>query len=99
MMFFQGKVPLTSSTRDEVSPSDENPAAVKLALSVAMAKARSRHTLIKLVSTAKTGFMRYVYRPRTAPLMKQVRYDPIVMRHVLFEEGRKRKLPQATNSR
>lgn len=57
-----------------------------------MAKQRARLTLIKLVSTAKTGFMRYVYRPRTAPRMTQVRYDPIVMRHVLFVEGRKRKL-------
>ena len=59
-----------------------------------MAKVRSRLTLIKLVSSAKTGFTRYVHRPRTAPLMQQVRYDPIVMRHVLFTEVRKRKLAQ-----
>lgn len=60
-----------------------------------MAKQRSRLTLIKLISTAKTGFMRYVYRQRTAVQMTQVRYDPLVMRHVLFVEARKRKQAMA----
>lgn len=57
-----------------------------------MAKNKSRSTLIKLISTAKTGFTRYVHRPRNCPLMTQVRYDPVAMRHVLFTEGRKRKI-------
>lgn len=57
-----------------------------------MAKNRSRLTLIKLVSVAKTGYTRYVHRPRNCPVMTQTRYDPIAMRHVLFVEGRKRKV-------
>lgn len=34
-------------------------------------------TLIKLVSSAKTGYMRYIFRPRSSPVVTQVRYDPI----------------------
>uniref|UniRef100_A0A060T2I7 Large ribosomal subunit protein bL33m n=1 Tax=Blastobotrys adeninivorans TaxID=409370 RepID=A0A060T2I7_BLAAD len=57
-----------------------------------MAKDKSRLTLIKLVSSAKTGYMRYIFRPRSSPVVTQVRYDPIVKRHVLFTEARKRKV-------
>lgn len=65
----------------------------QLELSI-MAKAKSRLTLVKLVSSAKTGFMRHAYRPRNCPAMTQVRYDPLAMRHVLFTESRKRKIEQ-----
>ncbi|KAK9457198.1 mitochondrial 54S ribosomal protein [Dipodascopsis uninucleata] len=58
-----------------------------------MAKQKGRLTLIKLVSTAATGYTKTVHRPRQAPIMKQVRYDPVAKRHVLFEEEKRRRLP------
>ncbi|KAK9461086.1 mitochondrial 54S ribosomal protein bL33m [Lipomyces oligophaga] len=60
-----------------------------------MAKAKSKNTLVKLVSTASTGYMKSVYLPRQAQPLQLVRYDPKAKRHVLFEESRKRKgIPQ-----
>lgn len=53
-------------------------------------------TLIKLISTAKTGYMRYIMRPRSSPIVTQVRYDPIAQRHVLFQEARKRKVAEVS---
>ncbi|KAK9473540.1 mitochondrial 54S ribosomal protein bL33m [Dipodascopsis tothii] len=55
-------------------------------------KAKARTVLVKLISSAMTGFIRTVHRPRTSPMITQVRYDPIVRRHVLFEESKKRPL-------
>ncbi|KAK9386448.1 MRPL39 mitochondrial ribosomal protein-like protein of the large subunit [Lipomyces mesembrius] len=55
-------------------------------------KQKGRLTLVKLVSTATTGYMKAMYRPRQAPPMVQIRYDPIANRHVLFEEAKKRRL-------
>ncbi len=46
--------------------------------------------LVKLVSTAETGFY-YVTRknPRTSTEKMEVRkYDPIVRKHVIFKEGK-----------
>ncbi|GMM37021.1 mitochondrial 54S ribosomal protein YmL39 [Saccharomycopsis crataegensis] len=59
-----------------------------------MAKTKTRTTVIKLISAAKTGFSRYVVRPRSSPLVTQMRYDPIVKQHVLFTEAKKRKIPE-----
>ncbi|VVT43958.1 mitochondrial 54S ribosomal protein bL33m [Magnusiomyces paraingens] len=59
-----------------------------------VSKAKGRYTLIKLISTAKTGYIRYVQRPRSSPIVTQVRYDPIAQRHVLFEESKKRKVAE-----
>ncbi|ODQ81189.1 hypothetical protein BABINDRAFT_7012 [Babjeviella inositovora NRRL Y-12698] len=56
-----------------------------------MAKAKSKKTVIKLISSAGTGFMKYCFRLRTAPPVKQVRYDPVAARHVLFTEYKKRR--------
>ncbi len=44
--------------------------------------------LVKLVSTAKTGFFYVMSKnPRTTPWkMKLMKHDPIVNKHVLFEE-------------
>lgn len=56
-----------------------------------MAKAKARTTIVQLVSSAKTGYRRTLLVPRTAPEITQVRYDPIVQRHVLFTESKKRK--------
>lgn len=46
--------------------------------------------LVKLVSTAETGFY-YVTRknPRTSTEKMEVRkYDPVVRKHVIFKEGK-----------
>ncbi|CDO53788.1 similar to Saccharomyces cerevisiae YML009C MRPL39 Mitochondrial ribosomal protein of the large subunit [Geotrichum candidum] len=59
-----------------------------------VSKAKGRYTLIKLISTAKTGFIRYVQRPRSSSKVTQVRYDPIAKRHVLFQENKKRKITE-----
>lgn len=56
-----------------------------------MAKAKARTTIVQLMSTAKTGFRRTLLVPRTTKEITQVRYDPLVQRHVLFIESKKRK--------
>ncbi|CAM9020315.1 unnamed protein product [Wickerhamomyces anomalus] len=42
-------------------------------------QAKVKQTVVKLVSTAFTGFCRQVSVARGAPIVKQVRYDPIGM--------------------
>ncbi|AQZ16741.1 MRPL39 (YML009C) [Zygosaccharomyces parabailii] len=59
-----------------------------------MAKAKSKNTLVKLVSTASTGYFRHISVVRGAPLVTQVRYDPVAQRHVLFKESKKRKVAE-----
>ncbi|KAH3900341.1 probable 54S ribosomal protein L39, mitochondrial [Saccharomycodes ludwigii] len=59
-----------------------------------MAKVKSKTTVIKLISTALTGFSRQLAIKRGAPLVKQIRYDPIAKRHVLFKEAKKRKVAE-----
>jgi large subunit ribosomal protein L33 len=52
--------------------------------------AKSNSILIKLVSSAKTGFY-YVTKknPRTLTEKMEVRkYDPVVRKHVLFKEAK-----------
>ncbi|GME76040.1 hypothetical protein B5S28_g383 [[Candida] boidinii] len=56
-----------------------------------MAKAKARTTVVQLISTAKTGYKRTLLVPRTAREITQVRYDPVVQRHVMFVESKKRK--------
>lgn len=56
-----------------------------------MAKSKSKKTLIRLISTAGTGYLRGVFRLRTCPPVRQVRYDPFVKRHVLFNEVKPRR--------
>ncbi|ENH61812.1 39S ribosomal protein L33, mitochondrial, partial [Fusarium oxysporum f. sp. cubense race 1] len=53
------------------------------------AKARLVHA--RLVSMAMTGFFYTFKRPRTAPMMSMLKYDPIVRKKVLFLETKKRK--------
>ncbi|CCE65183.1 hypothetical protein TPHA_0K00490 [Tetrapisispora phaffii CBS 4417] len=57
-----------------------------------MAKTKTKNTIIKLISTAATGYCRHITVKRGAPLVTQVRYDPIAERHVLFKESKKRKI-------
>ncbi|SCU88911.1 LAMI_0D11760g1_1 [Lachancea mirantina] len=59
-----------------------------------MAKVKSKNAVVKLVSTAATGFSRHVMITRGAPLVTQVRYDPVAKRHVLFKEAKKRKVAE-----
>lgn len=59
-----------------------------------MAKAKAKTTVVKLISTAATGFSRHIAVKRGAPLVHQVRYDPVAKRHVLFVEAKKRKIPE-----
>ncbi|SCW02809.1 LAFE_0F14752g1_1 [Lachancea fermentati] len=59
-----------------------------------MAKAKTKNSVIKLVSMAATGFSRHITVSRGAPLVTQVRYDPIAKRHVLFKEAKKRKVAE-----
>lgn len=59
-----------------------------------MAKAKTKNTIIKLLSTAATGYSRHVMVKRSAPLVTQVRYDPLAERHVLFKESKKRKVAE-----
>lgn len=59
-----------------------------------MAKAKTKSTIIKLISTAATGFSRHITINRGAPLVTQVRYDPVAQRHVLFKEAKKRKIAE-----
>lgn len=58
-----------------------------------MAKDKAKTTVVKLLSTAATGFARHIRVKRGAPLVTQIRYDPLVQRHVLFTESKKRKVP------
>ncbi|KAK9447803.1 mitochondrial 54S ribosomal protein bL33m [Limtongia smithiae] len=60
-----------------------------------MAKVKNRTTLIKLVSSAATGYIRTMMIARTALPVKQVRYDPLAKRHVLFTEVKRRRLAEA----
>ncbi|KAL6941210.1 hypothetical protein ACO0QE_002960 [Hanseniaspora vineae] len=52
---------------------------------------KNRFSIIKLVSTALTGYSRTMVVKKTKPLVTQIKYDPIAKRHVLFEEHNKRK--------
>ncbi|CDK27741.1 unnamed protein product [Kuraishia capsulata CBS 1993] len=57
-----------------------------------MAKAKSKNVIVKLISTAKTGITRTLLLPRQVGIVNQIKYDPIVKRHVLFVEAKKRKM-------
>ncbi|CCC71570.1 hypothetical protein NCAS_0H02600 [Naumovozyma castellii] len=59
-----------------------------------MAKTKIKSTVVKLLSTAATGYSRHITVKRGAPLVKQVRYDPVAQRHVLFTEAKKRKVAE-----
>lgn len=58
-----------------------------------MAK-KSATTMIKLVSTAKTGYEKWFKMPRHTQKLQLVLYDPRAKRHCLFEEGKKRKIAE-----
>ncbi|KAH8920971.1 hypothetical protein BT69DRAFT_1283536 [Atractiella rhizophila] len=57
-----------------------------------MAKAKAKNTLIRLFSSAKTGYFYTAIKKKgtTNQLIKR-KYDPLVREHVLFVEGKKGK--------
>ncbi|KAI7907018.1 50S ribosomal protein L33 [Cokeromyces recurvatus] len=54
-------------------------------------KAKARVILVKLLSTAGTGYNYIKSRPRIAPKLSMMKYDPVVKQHVLFTETKMKK--------
>ncbi|PFH46765.1 hypothetical protein AMATHDRAFT_7433 [Amanita thiersii Skay4041] len=54
-------------------------------------KAKARTIIIRLISTAQTGFFYTTQRLRQGPKLSAVKYDPMVKRRVLFVESKKTK--------
>ncbi|KAG1180551.1 hypothetical protein G6F70_001663 [Rhizopus microsporus] len=54
-------------------------------------KAKARVILVKLLSTAGTGYNYIKSRPRIAPKLSLMKYDPMVKQHVLFTETKMKK--------
>ncbi|CAN3356000.1 large ribosomal subunit protein bL33m [Diutina catenulata] len=59
-----------------------------------MAKPKGTHTMIKLVSAAKTGYEKWFNIPRSHQKLNLILYDPRARRHCLFTEDRKRKVAE-----
>ncbi|KCV68598.1 50S ribosomal protein L33 [Fonticula alba] len=52
-----------------------------------MSKAKARTIIVKLLSTAGTGFFYTARRPRIADYkLNFVKYDPVIRQRVLFKE-------------
>ncbi|KAI8973543.1 50S ribosomal protein L33 [Mycotypha africana] len=54
-------------------------------------KAKARVILVKLLSTAGTGYNYIKSRPRVASKLSLMKYDPMVKKHVLFTETKMKK--------
>ncbi|KAK1921716.1 hypothetical protein DB88DRAFT_77405 [Papiliotrema laurentii] len=52
---------------------------------------KDRRIIVKLMSTALTGFFYTTKRLRTSDKLSMVKFDPRAKRHVLFVEGGKLK--------
>ncbi|ODV79293.1 uncharacterized protein CANTADRAFT_26265 [Suhomyces tanzawaensis NRRL Y-17324] len=59
-----------------------------------MAKPKSTHTMVKLISAAKTGYEKWFNIPRHQPRLNLILYDPRAKRHCLFTEDKKRRIPE-----
>ncbi|KAJ3925633.1 MAG: hypothetical protein NXY57DRAFT_1031385 [Lentinula lateritia] len=57
----------------------------------AMAKAKARTLIVRLISTAQTGFFYTTQRVRQGLPLSAIKYDPKVKRRVLFVESKKSK--------
>ena len=53
-----------------------------------MAKSKNNRELIRLVSTAGTGFFYTTARKRARDKLELNKYDPVVRKHVLFKEAK-----------
>ncbi|KAI9296271.1 50S ribosomal protein L33 [Neoconidiobolus thromboides FSU 785] len=51
-------------------------------------KAKARTILVKLLSTAKTGYFYVRSRPRVSPKLSFMKFDPKINQHVLFTESK-----------
>ncbi|RKP39351.1 50S ribosomal protein L33, partial [Dimargaris cristalligena] len=51
-------------------------------------KAKARTILVKLLSTASTGYFYVRSRPRVSPKLSFIKFDPRVNRRVLFNEAK-----------
>ncbi|KAG1877106.1 hypothetical protein C8R48DRAFT_689939 [Suillus tomentosus] len=54
-------------------------------------KAKARTIIVRLISTAQTGFFYTTQRPRQGSKLAAVKYDPKVKARVLFVESKKTK--------
>ncbi|EUC60752.1 39S ribosomal protein L33 [Rhizoctonia solani AG-3 Rhs1AP] len=52
------------------------------------AKSKAKTILVKLVSTAQTGYFYTTSRPRLGEKLVRMKYDPKVKQHVLFTESK-----------
>ncbi|KAI0772236.1 hypothetical protein BC629DRAFT_1595440 [Irpex lacteus] len=52
-------------------------------------KAKARTIIVRLISTAQTGFFYTATRVRQGPSLAAVKYDPKVKQRVLFIESKK----------
>lgn len=60
-----------------------------------MAKVKTTHTMVKLISAAKTGYEKWFKIPRHTGRLNLILYDPKAKRHCLFTEDKKRKIATA----
>ncbi|KAG0092599.1 54S ribosomal protein L39, mitochondrial [Podila epicladia] len=51
-------------------------------------KAKARTIIVKLLSTAGTGFFYTTRRPRTTPKLSFMKFDPRANQNVLFNEAK-----------
>lgn len=56
-------------------------------------KVKATHTMVKLVSAAKTGYEKWFNVPRHTQKLNLILYDPRARRHCLFTEDKKRRVP------
>ncbi|KAK6465794.1 mitochondrial 54S ribosomal protein YmL39 [Scheffersomyces coipomensis] len=61
-----------------------------------MAKAKATHTMVKVISAAKTGYEKWFNIPRHTPRLSLILYDPRAKRHCLFTEDKKRRIAERT---
>jgi large subunit ribosomal protein L33 len=53
-----------------------------------MAKGKNNRELIRLISTAGTGFFYTTQKKRGTEKLQLKKYDPRVNKHVMFKEGK-----------
>ncbi|KAI0771678.1 hypothetical protein BD413DRAFT_613174 [Trametes elegans] len=53
------------------------------------AKSKARTVIVRMISTAQTGYFYTAQRVRLGPRLAAVKYDPRVKSRVLFVESRK----------
>ncbi|KAF8587463.1 hypothetical protein K439DRAFT_1659015 [Ramaria rubella] len=54
-------------------------------------KSKAKTLIVRLISTAQTGFFYTKTRPRQGAKLAAIKYDPVAKSRVLFVESRKKK--------